>query len=181
MTDLQLVRQLAQDVPQQVTTTVDVEEGSTVMQLENYPVQATSVMLTGDTLPDYTVSADTGLVTFVTAAGAQSVAVQYTWTLLSDEFITALLALNVDLPDPIRLSAADALDAIAVNETLILRKIRILDLQTDGPAVADALRKASKNLRDLVYSQDYAESDFDTVEVGCVDYWGLRYRSVDLV
>ena len=83
--------------------------------------------------------------------------------LLTDDQITAYLELN---EWGVRRSAADALDAIASSEALISRKIRTQDLQTDGPAVADALRKHADRLRDQA---DKADDDdgwfgFDVVD-----------------
>lgn len=65
--------------------------------------------------------------------------------LLSDEILQGYLALNGD--NPYR-AAADALDAMATSETLLSRKIRTQDLQTDGPAVALELRKKAASLRE---------------------------------
>jgi hypothetical protein len=47
----------------------------------------------------------------------------------------------------LKFAAADAIDAIADNEVLVSKKIRTEDLQTDGPAVANALRMHSQTLR----------------------------------
>lgn len=53
-----------------------------------------------------------------------------------------------DITNPrLKFAAADAIDAIADNEVLISKKIRTEDLQTDGPAVANALRAHSATLR----------------------------------
>lgn len=48
----------------------------------------------------------------------------------------------------VKLAAARALDAIADSAILIERKIRTDDLQTDGPAVGNALRKSAESLRE---------------------------------
>lgn len=47
----------------------------------------------------------------------------------------------------IKFAAADAMDALASNEALVSKKIRTEDLQTDGPAVANALRLHAQSLR----------------------------------
>jgi len=47
-----------------------------------------------------------------------------------------------------RLAAADALDAIAVDETLVYRYVKTDDLTVDGTKGADILRKRAKDLRD---------------------------------
>lgn len=63
-----------------------------------------------------------------------------------DEELTTFLVLNAA---NVRLAAADALETMASNESLVQKKIRLLDVQTDGPAVAADLRKAAANLRAL--------------------------------
>lgn len=80
--------------------------------------------------------------------------------LFSDADITALLGLN---GNDVRLTAAAALDIMASNQVMILKVIRLLDLSTDGAAVARALREHAKQLRD-----DVAETD--SVEGGLFDY-----------
>lgn len=50
--------------------------------------------------------------------------------------------------DSALIAAADALDTIARNEALVGKRIKILDLTTDGPAVAAALMKSAQALRD---------------------------------
>lgn len=53
-------------------------------------------------------------------------------------------------------AAADALEAIAISEVLIAKKIRTQDLTTDGPAVAEALRKLAASLRQRAEDEDAA-------------------------
>ena len=48
----------------------------------------------------------------------------------------------------VRRAAAMALDTIATSEALISKRIKTLDLTTDGPAVAKALRDHAQRLRD---------------------------------
>lgn len=64
--------------------------------------------------------------------------------LITDDVLNGYLALNDG--NPYR-AAADALDAMATSETLLSKKIRTQDLQTDGPAVAADLRKRAYWLR----------------------------------
>lgn len=66
-------------------------------------------------------------------------------TLLSDEQLQAFLDLE---GNSIKRAAADALEAIAVSETLVSKKITTQDLSTDGPAVAKALRDQAASLRE---------------------------------
>lgn len=71
--------------------------------------------------------------------------------LLSDEILLGYLALHDDNP---YLAAADALDAMATSETILSRKLRTQDLQTDGPAVAAELRKQASYLRSKAVLDD---------------------------
>lgn len=72
--------------------------------------------------------------------------------LLDDTQINAFLSME---SSRVKLAAAAALDAIAASEVLVSKKIRTLDLQTDGPAVAAELRAQAKGLRE----QDEADQD----------------------
>lgn len=73
-------------------------------------------------------------------------------TLLSDEQLQAFL----DLEDnSIRRAAADALEAIAISEVLVSKKITTQDLSTDGPAVAKALMDLAGKYRE----QELADGD----------------------
>ena len=47
----------------------------------------------------------------------------------------------------VKRAAAAALMVIAVNETLVQKRISLLDLRTDGPAEAEALRKLAVQYR----------------------------------
>lgn len=54
----------------------------------------------------------------------------------------------------VKRAAADALEAIAVSEVLVSKKIRTQDLTSDGPAVAEALRKLAGGLREQADDED---------------------------
>lgn len=55
----------------------------------------------------------------------------------------------LDLEDgSVKRAAAQALDVIADDEALTSKAIRTQDLQTDGPKVADSLRKRATSLRE---------------------------------
>lgn len=82
--------------------------------------------------------------------------------LLTDEQINVYLSLN---SNSVRRAAADSLDAIASSEALVSRKIRTQDLQTDGPAVADSLRKHADRLRQLADREDDLEDSWDGFDV----------------
>lgn len=79
--------------------------------------------------------------------------------LIDDEQLAGYLALN---DDSVRRAAADALDAIADSETLVSKKIRTQDLQTDGPATATSLRAHAARLR--------AQADADESFVEIIDF-----------
>ncbi len=59
----------------------------------------------------------------------------------------------LDLYDDIRLSAAAMLESMASMEAVIQKKIDHLDLQTDGPAVSEALRNHAERLREQTYNE----------------------------
>jgi hypothetical protein len=61
--------------------------------------------------------------------------------------------------DSVRRAAAQALDTLAANEAMVSKKIRTQDLSTDGPAVAEALRKQAAELR---RQADQGEGDADS-------------------
>lgn len=77
--------------------------------------------------------------------------------LVDEQTVLDLLTLN---GQDERLAAAQALEMVATSEVLVARKIRTQDLQTDGPAVAAALRSQAAALRDAV------AADKATVEGG---------------
>lgn len=56
-------------------------------------------------------------------------------------------------------AAADALDGIATSEALLSKKISTQDRASDGPAVADALRKHATALRGRAKEEEDAEND----------------------
>jgi len=78
--------------------------------------------------------------------------------IFSDPEITAFLALN---GGSVLLAAAQAIDAMAVNEVMVLKVIRLLDLTTNGAAVAKALNAKADALRKQVNE----EADFDWAEM----------------
>lgn len=61
-------------------------------------------------------------------------------------------------------AAAMALDTIASNESLVQKRTRLLDLQTDGPAVAADLRKHAATLRERA-DFDETSGAFDWAEM----------------
>ena len=80
-----------------------------------------------------------------------------------DDEIDAYLTLN---SSNVYKAAAFALITIAANEALVSKRIKILDLTTDGPAVAEALRKLAKEYLEEAEEDedtfDWAEQVFDS-------------------
>jgi hypothetical protein len=72
----------------------------------------------------------------------------------SDLFLEGFLALN---GGNLKLAAADALLALATNESMVSKKIRKENLQTDGPAVTNALRLVAQDYR----TQGKADRDLE--------------------
>lgn len=76
----------------------------------------------------------------------------------------------------VRLAAATALDTIAVSETLVSKRIRTLDLQTDGPAVAKALHDQAKSLREQHASAlEDSDSVFETTTLLGIPGFGTAW------
>lgn len=84
--------------------------------------------------------------------------------IFSTRQIAAFLRLN---GDNVRRAAAQALDTIASNETLVSKKITTQDLSTDGPAVSASLRAQAKELR---RQADAGEGDADAFGFEIVDF-----------
>lgn len=81
--------------------------------------------------------------------------------IFSDEEITSFLSITaIDGSNDINLGAAKAMETIAASEALVQKKIKLLDLTTDGPAVAAALRASAALLRE----QSDSEVDIDVIE-----------------
>lgn len=83
--------------------------------------------------------------------------------LFTDAQLQGFLALE---GDHVKRAAARALDVIAVSEVLVSKKIRTQDLQTDGPAVAKALREQALALRAEADADEAAEGSFFDVIPG---------------
>jgi hypothetical protein len=83
----------------------------------------------------------------------------------SDPFLTGFLALN---SDNLKLAAADALLALAANESMVSKKIRKENMQTDGPAVTNALRLLAQDYRsqgkDDAEASDAVDGTFNVVD-----------------
>lgn len=81
--------------------------------------------------------------------------------IFNDSAIDAFIAMALD--NNVKRAAASAILSIAVNEVLVQKRIKLLDLSTDGPAEADALRGLALQLRT---EADIEETDgaFDWAE-----------------
>lgn len=155
---LVLVRLLCAD-PETYDRALAAGDGTTVeFRLPQSPVVADSQAVLVAGVPkaepaDYAIADEAGVVTFVAPPPAApdpavpNVVITYRHTLLSDASLLELIALEGGND---KLAAAAALDVIASSEALISKKIELLDLKTDGPAVAKALRDHAKSLRDQV-------------------------------
>jgi hypothetical protein len=122
----------------------------------------------------YTVSESMGLVTFVAAPGAGlAVVITYQHSILSDAQIAAAMTLEGDDP---RLALAQCLEIEASSEAMIQKRIRVLDISTDGPAVAKELRERAKALREQVASGAVGDALPWAVAEQIVDNFGARER-----
>lgn len=144
---------------------------TTTFELPHAPVVSGSVAATldGVSTSAYTADLALGLVTFTAApADGAAIVITYQHTMLSDEDLETFLTLE---GSDVRLATAQALDTIGSNQTLVLKVIRNLDLQTDGAAVSRELRQRAKTLRDQ--AEQYA--GFDIAELAVNDF-ALRER-----
>lgn len=151
------VRTIIADQPNYHRATATGDGATTLFTLPYHPVidASATVTLDGTTKTEgthYTLDDNLGLLTFLTApADGAAIAVAYQHTLLSDDDIETFLALQAD---DVRLAAAMALDTIATNEALVQKRIKLLDITTDGPAVAKSLREHAAQLREEADGDD---------------------------
>jgi len=82
--------------------------------------------------------------------------------IFNDSAITAFLDMALD--GNLKRAAAAALLSIAVNEVLVQKRIKILDLSTDGPAQAIQLRLAAKLLTEQADDEEVDDA-FDYAEI----------------
>jgi len=81
----------------------------------------------------------------------------------TDEEIESFLTLN---SDNVRLAAAEALDSWASDEAMVQKVLKLLDLSTNGPAVAATLRAHADRQRMLAEQEDEAsDAGFDIAEM----------------
>lgn len=88
--------------------------------------------------------------------------------IFQDEEIERFIALSSD--NNVSLAAAKALRVLASNEALVSKRIKFLELETDGPAVAKALRELA-----VEYEKQAAmDEEPEIIEMG-VDLFSRRY------
>lgn len=82
-----------------------------------------------------------------------------------DEEITTFLMLETG----VKRAAALALETIASNEALVLKVIKLLDVQTDGAKVSDALLKRAEKLRgQATDDEELSYTDEGAVVIGMI-------------
>jgi len=98
------------------------------------------------------------------------------YEIFSDDEIDSFLTLE---SSGIKKAAALALETIASSEVLVQKRIKLLDLSTDGPAESAELLKRAKLLRDQAKADEDADySPFDYAEL-VYDDFSLRERIID--
>lgn len=163
------IRSIIQDKPLTFVENLVGDGVKTIFQLSQFPIIPASVNITGGPF-SHTEDEDSGTLTFAVALTPYSFETSYKHVLLSDATIQDIIDVEVDGDDPetrsnIRLAAASCLDAIASSQALIQKRIKMLDLETDGPALAEALRMHADRLRDLVLNPKFQEPDFEMIEM----------------
>src|SRR5688572_15056931 len=92
--------------------------------------------------------------------------------IFDDLEITAFLDMN---DGDIRFAAAQALEVIAANEVYVQKRIKVLDLWTDGPREAERLLEIAQRYRDQAIAQASGENLFDWAEQVYNNWtWGER-------
>ena len=94
--------------------------------------------------------------------------------IFEDDEITAFLTIE---GASLKKATALALETLASNEALVLKVIRLLDLQTDGAKTSEALLKRAVILRTQAEAADTGAA-FDFAEL-VYDDFGARERIID--
>lgn len=180
MTDIEQVRTIISDHPQYSYSTIVADGVATEFQIPYAPIYPDSEKIYVDgALTDpvnYTIDDDLGLVVMATPPGeGLSISLTAKFTLLTDIEIQGML----DLEGDVKLAAAACLDIIASSEAMLQKKIRNLDFDTDGPAVAKSLREHAKTLRDqvAVALEISAQDGFEVIEM-VYDTFGLTEKVI---
>jgi hypothetical protein len=99
-----------------------------------------------------------------------------TTVFFQDDEIEFFLTLN---GDNVRRAAADVLDTWASDEAMVTKAVRLLDISTNGPAVAASLRAHADRLRALAdKAEDAADGGFDIAEMA-LGPWALREQIIN--
>jgi hypothetical protein len=165
VTDIEKVRVIIQDTPLYAKEEISMDGVQKSVQMVYFPLISSTVTVTGTAAhPPDSVGEDNGDLHWNTALAIGVYTFEYNHVNLLDSAIQAFLDLESGEAQPVKLAAADALDAIASSQALIQKKLKVLDLETDGPALAKALRDHAISLRKQVFSQDFDEPTFDIAE-----------------
>jgi hypothetical protein len=93
-----------------------------------------------------------------------------------DEEIEFYLELNLY---DVRYAAAELLDVWASDEAMVTKAVKLLDISTNGPAVASALREHASRLRAQADKAAFAtDSGFDIAELA-LGPWALREQIIN--
>jgi len=178
MSNLTDVRLIIADPPQFDRAVAKGDGISVQFPLPNVPVVTgtVSVWVGGIATVPTLVDVRTGVVTLAVPPILNvEVVISYNWAVLLDGDIDAFLALE---GSNVKLAAAQALDTIASSEAMVQKRITLLDLQTDGPATARALRDHASALRKQVavaLAIVDPEGMFDIAEIAIPPFTGYLY------
>ena len=99
-----------------------------------------------------------------------------TTVFFQDEEIESVLA---DQGGNVLRAAADLLDIWASDEAMVTKAVRLLDISTNGPAVAASLREHATRLRTLAdEAEAAADGGFDIAEMA-LGPWSLREQEIN--
>ena len=114
---------------------------------------------------DYSIDEDLGLVVFTAApVNGASVIVTYRHTLIADADLTAYLAAEGSV---VKRATALALESIASDTAIVQKVMKLMDFQTDGAKVSDALLQRAATLREQADVEEMGETGgaFDVAEM----------------
>ncbi len=164
---IEQIRSIVQDQPLFQSDHILAVAGQLTFQTKFFPIVEDSVIITppSGSAPSFTVTdPQNGRITLASpGAVAGTYLFEYNSELLLDSTIQDIIDVTTVegvLADTM-IIAAYCLESMATQILIVLKKIKILDLQTDGPAVAKEMRAQAKTMRDLVLSEDV----FDWVEM----------------
>lgn len=150
MSDISKIRALTSDLPLTVQEALVLDGVQTSARATYYPAVDASILITGvGAVQPTTTEGQSGLLQWTTAPPAGVYTLTYQSVYLLDSTIQSILDVQDDADASVRFAAANCLDAIASSQALLLKRITLLDLQTDGAALAKSLRDHAAALRDL--------------------------------